>query len=315
MVLEDSSAWACGTMTTLHDSAFRLCLVQAIRPLADGCDKIIMLRVTRLSFAVLVVLLELLFSLELRAQSPDLSGIAHVAFRVDDLDKSREFYHRLGFDQAFELTDAGMTSVAYIKVNDRQFIELIPRTSDSQPGGILHTCFEAANIESVHQAYVERGLQPTEPKKGRAGNVLFVMHRPDGQLLEYTEYLPDSLHSLDRGKHLGERQISQHMFQASTPVRNIAAERTYYTAKLSFKEAAPGGSELYLAGNSKDRIELQSDSPATKPRVIFAVKNIRTTAKDLRSRGLAVQKGAQTVFVTDPDGAVIAFAVHAESGK
>jgi catechol 2,3-dioxygenase-like lactoylglutathione lyase family enzyme len=282
-----------------------------------------MLRASRLSLkreAVLVVLLGLLCPLDLPAQSPDLSGIAHVAFRVNDLDKSREFYHRLGFDQAFEFTDAGKTSVAYIKVNDRQFIELIPRTSDSQPGGILHTCFEAADIESVHKAYVERGLQPTEPKKGRAGNVLFVMHGPDGQLLEYTQYLPGSLHSLDRGKHLGEHQISQHMFQASTPVRDIAAERTFYINKLSFKDAASkdaasGGAELYIAGNSRDKIELQSDSPATMPRVIFAVKNIRNTAKDLRSRGLAVQKGTHTVFVTDPDGAVLAFAVHAESGK
>ncbi len=277
-----------------------------------------MFRATRLSLkrgAVLVVLLGLLCPLDLRAQSPDLTGIAHVAFRVNDLDKSREFYHTLGFDQAFEFTDAGKISVAYIKVNDRQFIELIPRTSDSQPGGILHTCFEAADIESVHKAYVERGLQPTEPKKARAGNLLFVMHGPDGQLLEYTQYLPDSLHSLDRGKHLGEHQISQHMFQASTPVRDIVAERTFYTTKLSFKDAASGGTELYIAGNSRDRIELQSDSPATKPRVIFAAKNIRNTAKDLRSRSLSVQKGAHTVFVTDPDGAVIAFQVHAESGK
>lgn len=273
---------------------------------------------TRLSLkhqAVLVVLLGLLCPLHLCAQSPDLSGIAHVAFRVNDLDKSREFYHTLGFDQAFEFTDAGKTSVAYIKVNDRQFIELIPRTSDSQPGGILHTCFEAADIESVHKAYVERGLQPTEPKKARAGNLLFVMHGPDGQLLEYTQYMPESLHSLDRGKHLGEHQISRHMFQASTSVRDIAAERTFYTTKLPFKDARSGGTELYIAGNSGDKIELQSDSPATKPRVIFAVKNIRNTTKDLRGRGLSVQKGAHTVFVTDPDGAVIAFAVHAESGK
>ncbi|HYK49988.1 MAG TPA: VOC family protein [Terriglobales bacterium] len=85
-----------------------------------------MFRATRLSLkrgAVLVVLLGLLCPLDLRAQSPDLTGIAHVAFRVNDLDKSREFYHTLGFDQAFEFTDAGKISVAYIKVNDRQFIE------------------------------------------------------------------------------------------------------------------------------------------------------------------------------------------------
>jgi len=155
-----------------------------------------------------VAVLGLLSALNVRAQSTDLTGIAHVALRLNDLEKSREFYRTLGFEQPFEFTDAGKISVAYIKVNDRQFIELIPRTSDSQPGGILHICFEAADIESVHQAYVERGLQPTEAKKARAGNLLFVMHGPDNQLLEYTQYMPDSLHSLDRGKHLSERRTS-----------------------------------------------------------------------------------------------------------
>ncbi|HMH08405.1 MAG TPA: VOC family protein, partial [Terriglobales bacterium] len=52
------------------------------------------------------------------AQSTDLTGIAHVALRVNDLQKSRVFYNTLGFEQAFEFTDAGKTSVAYIKVNE-----------------------------------------------------------------------------------------------------------------------------------------------------------------------------------------------------
>ena len=91
------------------------------------------------------------------AQSTDLTGIAHIALRVNDLDKSRDFYHKLGFEQGFEFSDNGKISVAYLKVNDRQFIELIPRTSDSQPGGILHTCFEVADIESLHKAYLDTG--------------------------------------------------------------------------------------------------------------------------------------------------------------
>ena len=242
------------------------------------------------------------------AQSTDLTGIAHIALRVNDLQKSRDFYDVLGFEQAFEFRDAGKTSVAYIKVNDRQFIELIPRTSDSQPGGILHTCFEVADIESLHEAYVERGLQPTEAKKARAGNLLFVMHGPDDQLLEYTQYMPDSLHSLDHGKHLGGR-ISMHMLEATTAVRDLAAERAYYTNKLAFQSARSDGNEMYVAGNSGDKVELQADTPTAKPRVVFAVANVRQAAHDLRRRGFKVQKGHHAVFITDPDGAVMVFAV------
>jgi catechol 2,3-dioxygenase-like lactoylglutathione lyase family enzyme len=45
----------------------------------------------------------------------DLAGIAHVAFRVNDLQESRESYRALGFEQAFEFTDACKTSVAFIR--------------------------------------------------------------------------------------------------------------------------------------------------------------------------------------------------------
>jgi hypothetical protein len=46
------------------------------------------------------------------------------------------------------------------------------------------------------------------------------MHGSDGQLLEYTQYLPDSLHSLDHGKHRGKHRLSQHVFEVTTAVRN-----------------------------------------------------------------------------------------------
>jgi catechol 2,3-dioxygenase-like lactoylglutathione lyase family enzyme len=243
-----------------------------------------------------------------RAQSTDLTGIAHVALRVNDLQKSQAFYKTLGYEEAFSFTDNGKVSVSYVKVNDRQFIELIPRSNDSQPGGILHTCFEVADIEALHKAYVERGLQPTEPKKARAGNLLFVMHGPDNQLLEYTQYMPDSLHSQSGGKHLLPNRVSTHMIEATTPVHDLAAERSYYTGKLAFKGAGSDGNEMYIAGNSGDKVQLQLDTPTAKPRVVFAVENVGQAAKELRGRGLKVQKSRHAVSVTDPDGAVLVFA-------
>ncbi len=256
---------------------------------------------------IAVAVLSLLYAQNARAQSTDLTGIAHVALRVNDLQKSQAFYKTLGYEEAFSFTDNGKVSVSYVKVNDRQFIELIPRSSDAQPGGILHTCFEVADIEALHKSYVERGLQPTETKKARAGNLLFVMHGPDNQLLEYTQYMPDSLHSRSRGQHLLPGRISTHMIEATTPVRDLAAERSYYIDKLGFKSAGSDGSEMYVAGNSGDKVELQADSPTAKPRVVFAVTNVGRAAHELRSRGLKVQKGRHAVSVTDPDGAVIVF--------
>ena len=263
----------------------------------------------RVVTALVITALALFFSsLDAQGQSTDLTGIAHIALRVNDLDKSRDFYHKLGFEQGFEFSDNGKISVAYLKVNDRQFIELIPRTSDSQPGGILHTCFEVADIESLHKAYLEKGLQPTEPKKARAGNLLFVMHGPDNQLLEYTQYMPESLHSLSRGKYLGDR-VSTHMLEATTPVKDVNGERAYYADKLGFKSASANGSQMYVAGNSGDKVELPADAPDAKPRVVFTVANVKQASRELHKRGFKVQKEPHGVSVTDPDGAILVFAI------
>jgi catechol 2,3-dioxygenase-like lactoylglutathione lyase family enzyme len=253
------------------------------------------------------LILALFCTLGLRAQSADLSGIAHVAFRVNDLAKSRDFYNKLGFEQAFEFTDASRTSVAFIKVNDRQFIELYPRTADSQPGGLLHICFEASDIESVRGAYLKRELLPAEVKKARAGNLLFVMHDPEGQLLEYTQYLPDSLHSMDHAKHLGEHRISDHLLEATTWVKDIQAERAFYAAALSFESASPTGFEFFIAGNSGDKVGLQPQTATAQPRITFRVSIVRRTARDLRSRGFHVQKSRGAASIADPDGSILSF--------
>ena len=55
-------------------------------------------------------------------------GIANVTFKVADLAKARAFYTGiLGYAEAFTLKDSGgkVTSV-YFKVNDDQFIEIVP---------------------------------------------------------------------------------------------------------------------------------------------------------------------------------------------
>src|SRR6478609_1043573 len=75
--------------------------------------------------------------------SPNLAGIAHVAFHVTDVPKSREFYRSLGFEEAFAFKDPGKPPVSYVKVNDRQYIELYQRKDDSQPFGLMHVCYEA----------------------------------------------------------------------------------------------------------------------------------------------------------------------------
>jgi catechol 2,3-dioxygenase-like lactoylglutathione lyase family enzyme len=245
-----------------------------------------------------------------------LDGIAHVAFRVADLETSRAFYSKLGFEQAFEFSDAGGTTVSYVKVNDRQYIELYRRTADSQPLGLMHICFDTSDMEGVHAAYLSRELKPTNIQKARAGNLLFTMMDPEGQLLEYTQYMPGSLHSNARGQYLGDRRISQRLVRAVTAARDLTAQRAFYTGKLGFTASGNGpAGRLRIPGNSGEEVELASAAPDLKPRIALAVANLQRTADDLRARGIDSRTTNGMVTITDPDGAILEFVVLPSAAK
>jgi catechol 2,3-dioxygenase-like lactoylglutathione lyase family enzyme len=240
------------------------------------------------------------------AQSKDLAGIAHVAFRVANLDRSREFYESLGFEKAFEFEDGGKVTELFIKVNDRQFIELYPRSQDSQSVGFMHVCFDVDDIESLRKAYLNQGLSPPDAKKFRAGNLLFVLHDPEGQLVEYTQYLPGSLHEADRGQHLGSKRISTRLLGASTPVKDRSLEHGFYSGKLGFTDT-DSGAKLRLPGDSGDELDLKTAATWPASDLTFAVTNTKSAAEGLEKRGLKPNVQHDSVSVSDPDGTLIIF--------
>src|ERR1700709_523896 len=98
-------------------------------------------------------------------QAPPLAGIAHIAIRVRSLDAARDFYEKLGFQEAFSLTGKdGKVNESFIKINDHQFLELYPANPDNPKQasiGFLHVCFEGDDLQAIHDDYVAHGLTPT----------------------------------------------------------------------------------------------------------------------------------------------------------
>lgn len=264
-----------------------------------------------------------------RAQSasPNLAGIAHVAIRVSDLDRTRAFFHKLGFEEAFAMNSGGAPGEAFFKVNDRQFIELYPRHGSDDAVGFMHICYEATDIHAVHDDYVAHGLAPIAVRRAGAGNLLFTLQGPaepgppsdlrnaQTENIEYTQYLPGSKHTLDRGKHLGPDRIAESIAGVGIPVSNLQAATEFYEQKLSFQPAArplePGHPALLLPGGSGERVELLSGAPADRNslpfRLIFGVTNLQQTNHRLRQLGFSVEKHAGERVIHDPDGDAIAF--------
>lgn len=243
------------------------------------------------------------------AQAPPVSGIAHIALRVGNLQRERAFFHALGFDEAFVLANGAVPAEVFVKVNDHQFIELYPRNDGQDALGWMHVCYESGSLQQLYGLYSARGLRLSPVVKAGAGNLISSFHDQDGRVVEFTQYLPGSRHFEDRGKHLGALRISDELLAIRMPVHDLSAARQFYETKLGFDEMK-GSAEvrMRISGDTDQWIGLFEESVGAQPQFLFRVSNIAEAAKRLDSRGLRIAQRKKHVYVEDPDGNVFVFA-------
>ncbi len=250
------------------------------------------------------------------AQTPKLNGIAHIAIRVNDIATSVAFYNKLGFEQAFAMTKGDVVTQSFIKINDTQFIELYP-VNPSNPTQdkpeFMHLCFEGADLNALHDFYVAEGLTPIPVRKAGAGNLLFTMKGPiqfrDPQNIEYTQYMPGSLHSNDFGLHLGPERVATKMTVVSLAVQDVAAAKAFYSDKLGFVPVS-GGTRLAfpygLPGSSGEAVEIVPvENLGAKSSITLGTTNLGMAEADLKLKSVPFTKAGDVLTVTDPDGNII----------
>ena len=126
-------------------------------------------------------------------------GLTHAAVRVTDIGKSLEFYTGLlGLPEQFRLTnDKGEPWLIYLKVAERQFIELFPGATGPheapQGAGVVHICLEVDDIQATYNEFTGRGLVTRgEPILGADGSWQFWTADPDGNPIEFHQFTPES---------------------------------------------------------------------------------------------------------------------------
>ena len=80
-----------------------------------------------------------------------LKGITHVALSVAEIDRSLEFYRKLGAEETFRLLrEDGSLGLVYLRVAGTQFIELFPGANGphERPSNAryVHMCLEVDDI-------------------------------------------------------------------------------------------------------------------------------------------------------------------------
>jgi len=242
-------------------------------------------------------------------------GVAHIALRVSDVDREVDFLGKLGFEEAFANAEGGRTTQAFVKVNDRQFIEVYPATAAGEaPGalGLMHLCYEVEDLKALNDRYSANGLKPTAWRKAGAGNLLFNLQDPDGRVTEFTQYMPGSRQMNDAGQHLGANRVSEELLGVEMPAANIETAKTFYKAMGFDAEQKGEQPHLKLAVNPDVQIVIDAASKGILPESFFAVDDLRKAEAQLEKLGLHGVRDKKQVTVRDPDGNIFALI---ETGK
>jgi catechol 2,3-dioxygenase-like lactoylglutathione lyase family enzyme len=175
---------------------------------------------------------------------PKISGVAHMAIYVSDVEKARIFYRDwLGFQEPYDLKNAdGSLSLTFFKVNENQYIEVFPGLKPEQDR-LNHIAFQTDNAEALRVYLAAKGVKvPDKVNKVRIGNTSFNIKDPEGHTVEITQYEKSGWTRRETGKFLSDKRISTRMMHVGIIVGDASEAAKFYTDILGLKEFWRGSS-------------------------------------------------------------------------
>jgi lactoylglutathione lyase len=231
---------------------------------------------------------------------PRIPGVAHIALWVHDMEKARAFYKDfLGYGEPFKLDNAdGSLALTFIKVNERQYIELFPEKA-ANTDRLNHISIETDDAEAMRAYLAAHDIKvPAKVGKGRIGNSNFNITDPDGHTVEIVQYEPDGWSARERGKFMDGPRISKRIAHLGITVRSLEPAMKFYHDVLGFQEIWRGSKDGKVldwvnvrAPDGEDYLELMlySQPPSlsslgTLNHICLEVPDINAAVADLEKR-------------------------------
>lgn len=226
-------------------------------------------------------------------ERPAVWGIAKMTFLVSDFQLARDYYGKfLGFDEALSYqSDLGL--VISFKVNDRQFLEFVEDSRAKEKKRLVSVSFETENVEQMHQFILSK-IQSVipKPKIDGAGNEVFHITDPSGNIIELIDFKENGLHRKTKGKFLSENRISKRIHHVGLYAEKIADNDPFYTGIFGLRELVRFPEDksvspiiLYLGfPESVENIEHYSPNDHNVSHPCFLVDDMQETIYTLKER-------------------------------
>ena len=95
-------------------------------------------------------------------------------------------------EKAYDFKKEGKLFGFYLKIADRQFIEVFGGQPESASSAIKHLCLETDDINGLRQHWSAKGVDVTEVKLGCDNSYQFWIKDPNGVDIEIHEYTKNS---------------------------------------------------------------------------------------------------------------------------
>jgi len=179
----------------------------------------------------------------LAQERPPIVGVADIAVKVDSLDTARKFYSGVvGLEEAFSTRYSAGATYACFKVNDRQYVEVSPELKSETEDRLIRIGFETKDARKLRDYLAKKGVTvPHSIAKDPNGNYSFMVKDPDGNSVQFVQYLPGSLHSRNAGKHMPDTRISDHILHVGLRIKDPQAADRFYKDILGFRLQWKGG--------------------------------------------------------------------------
>jgi catechol 2,3-dioxygenase-like lactoylglutathione lyase family enzyme len=176
---------------------------------------------------------------------PKITGVAHIALYVKNIDKARAFYEDfLGFAEPYSLKKLNSEELAlfFVKINDHQLIEIFPEKTP-ETDRFYHFAIETDDAEGMRLYLASKGCKvPEKTPSGRTGNLNYFVTDPNGIICEIVQYASAGMTAKNFGRDMPDTRISKHMPHVGIMVANLDSAMKFYRDILGFTETWRGSS-------------------------------------------------------------------------
>ena len=173
---------------------------------------------------------------------PPIVGVAWISLRTADMAATRKFYTGyLGLEElpgVKDEADGGLTRAVF-KINDRQFVQVLPELKDPKQNRLIDIAFETSNAEQLRAYLASKDVKVPDKVEAMAeGTRGFAITDTEDHVVKFVQFTGKAKAS--KGPK-SDNRVSSHMIHTGFIVNDRPGADHLFKDILEYKETWHGG--------------------------------------------------------------------------